>query len=900
MDGKPYSIKASTFAGDFSKEREYWLNKLSGDLQKTGFPYGHKKPVANEPGVDVVKMRLTGEIFSKLKKISGGSDARLHMILAAGLIGLLNKYTGNTDIMVGVPIYKQETEGEFINTVLVLRNTVPENKTFKELLLEVNQALFEAAENQNYPIESLLYHLDMPFDESGFPLFDTAILLENIHDKRYLRHINLNMIFSFLRIDDALEGTIEYNSLKYERTGVERIISHFSRFLHKALFNVNIQLSDTDILSEEEKNQLLTTFNDTEAGYPADKTIVDLFEEQLERTPDNTAVHGCAGACIHGGAPVQITYRELNERSNQLAHLLRQKGVPPGTIVAIMAEPSIEMIIGILGILKAGGAYLPIEPDYPGERLNFMLTDSSAKVLLTTPGTQVNINYPLPSSILSLNSTSALALSSPPHPTLTSTSDLAATSASLAYIIYTSGTTGTPKGAMIEHGNVVRLLFNDKFLFDFNSSDVWTLFHSYCFDFSIWEMYGALLYGGKLVVVSKMAARDPRMYLELLKKNCVTVLNQTPSAFYMLMDEDRKFPGKELYIKYVIFGGEAINPVKLKEWKEKYPGTKLINMFGITETTVHVTYKEISDKEIELNISNIGKPIPTLSTYILYKNSRLVPIGVAGELYVGGEGVGRGYLNRSELTREKFGKNPYKHGERLYRSGDLARWLENGEMEYLGRIDSQVKIRGYRIELGEIENRLLDHDDIKEAVVIAREEKNGDKNLCAYFVSNRQPDIAGLREYLCEEIPNYMIPSYFFQVEKIPLTANEKIDKKKLQDIHGSLKAIEEYVAPTNKTEKIMAEIWENILGVEKIGIRDDFFNAGGDSIKAIRLINSINEELNAALQLVDLYYNGSIKKLADKINQNQVENESKSNGNQYQKALAEIDNLKRRIMGEK
>ncbi|MCH7324069.1 amino acid adenylation domain-containing protein, partial [Solibacillus sp. MA9] len=418
--------------------------------------------------------------------------------------------------------------------------------------------------------------------------------------------------------------------------------------------------------------------------YPRDKTIQELFEEQVERTPNNIAVVF---------EKSKLTYIELNKKSNQLARVLKEKGVGPDSIVGIMVERSIEMVVGIMAILKAGGAYLPIDPEYPVERIRYMLKDSKTKVILTKNTILKSIEFD--GEIVDLEDEKISSRESYNLNKINTPQDL-------AYIIYTSGTTGSPKGVMIEHKNVVSLMFNNKMEFDFNEKDVWTMFHSYCFDFSVWEMYGALLYGGRLVLFPKDKAIDTEEFLKILKEEKVTVLNQIPTPFYSLMNKELASSEKELSLRYVIFGGEALKPEMLKEWIKKYPKTKLINMYGITETTVHVTYKEIGEKEINGIISNIGKSIPTLTTYIMDTNLKLLPIGVPGELCVGGEGVGRGYLNREELTEAKFVANPYKSEERIYRSGDLARWLPDGNMEYLGRIDHQVKIRGFRIELGEI------------------------------------------------------------------------------------------------------------------------------------------------------------------------------------------------------
>jgi amino acid adenylation domain-containing protein/FkbM family methyltransferase len=526
---------------------------------------------------------------------------------------------------------------------------------------------------------------------------------------------------------------------------VERLCGYFMNFIRCISDEPDSTAGKEVIMASEERQKILYEFNRTAADFPREKTIHQLFEEQVERTPDYTALVGMSVgvgtrfiASAAGKQCMHLIYRELNEKSNLQAFTLIEKGVRPDTIVGIKVERSLEMIIGIMGILKAGGAYLPIDPDYPQERINYMLADSGAKIVLTSDA--IN-RVPTPNH-LSFHPSTLL----PFYPSQSS---------SLAYIIYTSGTTGKPKGSLIEHRNVVSLMVHDHYLFKFGSSDVWTMFHSYCFDFSVWEMYGALLYGGKLVIISRNMARDPQQNLQILKEQQVTVLNQTPSAFYQLAWQELESPGKNLRLRYVIFGGEALAPARLKPWKEKYPRTKLINMFGITETTVHVTYKEIDQNEIESNISNIGGPLPTLNVYIMDRNQKLQPIGAAGELFVGGAGVCRGYLNQPGLTAEKFGHDFWDCQDqkllrgvqgggfleksspgrrRLYKTGDLGRWQPNGNIEYLGRIDHQVKIRGYRVELGEIEAQLMRHFAVKEAVALERQEPDGLKAMNVYVV----------------------------------------------------------------------------------------------------------------------------------------------------------------------
>jgi amino acid adenylation domain-containing protein len=464
----------------------------------------------------------------------------------------------------------------------------------------------------------------------------------------------------------------------------------------------------------------------------------------------------------------------------------------------------------------------------------------------------------------------------------------------LCYIIYTSGTTGTPKGSMIEHRNVVRLLVNDRFSFDFNEQDVWTLFHSFCFDFSVWEMYGALLFGGKLVVIPRTLAQDTRQFLEILRKQKVTVLNQTPSAFYNLIAHELENPQDDLRLRYVIFGGEALIPPRLKEWFQKYPHTKLVNMYGITETTVHVTFKEITEEDIDGNISNIGKPIPTLSVYVMDRYFRLMPFNAVGECYVEGDGVCRGYLNQPELTAERFLDLTAKTREDTrissfiihnssfrfsYRTGDLVRMLDNGDMEYVGRMDHQVKIRGFRVEPGETETVLLKHPSVCEAVVVAREDNQGDTYLCAYFVTReaikKTPTGRELKKHLLDKLPDYMVPVYFVPMEKFPLTPSGKLDRKTLPDPLYLEAAGIKYLgaAPTDKIEEKLVEIWSEILNLDKsnIGIDDNFFERGGHSLKAARMASLLHKTFNINIPLPEIFSHTSIREMARYIRETEV-----------------------------
>jgi amino acid adenylation domain-containing protein len=498
-----------------------------------------------------------------------------------------------------------------------------------------------------------------------------------------------------------------------------------------------------------------------------------------------------------------------------------------------------------------------------------MVEDSGVSHLITTESLLPKIGVQVPGLILLDRDGEKIGAQPVATPRAKVTPD------NLAYVIYTSGSTGKPKGVLLEHRNVVRLMVNERMPMSFSGEDVWTMFHSYCFDFSVWEMYGALLYGGKLVVVPEQVAKDPGLFLELVREQRVTVLNQTPSAFDSLVrqaqvDGEAGLGDSKLALRYVIFGGEALHPVQLREWKTAYPATKLVNMYGITETTVHVTYKEISEREMAENISNIGRPIPTTTTYIMDENLGLLPVGVPGEVCVGGGGVSRGYLGREELTRAKFVRNPYKAAERLYRSGDLAKQLRNGELVYLGRIDDQVQIRGFRVELGEVRSRLLEHAGVSEAEVIARKVRSEAVELVAY-VAAAGVSVTALREHLGQALPYYMVPTAFVLLEKLPLTANGKVDRRALPEPDESRPELEtRYVAPGTAVEEVLVGIWEEVLGVERVGVADNFFELGGHSLLATQVVSRLREALQVEVPLRSLFERPTVAGLALAVTQKQ------------------------------
>jgi amino acid adenylation domain-containing protein len=588
--------------------------------------------------------------------------------------------------------------------------------------------------------------------------------------------------------------------------------------------------------------------------YPQTNCLHQLFEAQVARTPEAIAV-----SFNHR----QLTYRELNDRANRLAHQLLALKVEPEVLVGLSVERSLDMVVGILGILKAGGAYVPLDPTYPADRLAYMLADARVPVLVTTQhlagsfgdytGSLVCLDAPTGSEYSHENPVTAV---NPDN---------------LIYIIYTSGSTGKPKGVMVTHANVGRLFAATQEWYQFDDRDVWTLFHSYAFDFSVWELWGALIYGGRLAIVPFEVSRSPQDFYELLARERVTILNQTPSAFRQLMRVATEAQANlELSLRRVIFGGEALDLPSLKPWFAKYGDTapQLVNMYGITETTVHVTYRPIDARDLERG-SVIGCPIPDLELAILADDLQPVAIGVAGEMYVGGAGVTRGYLNRPELTAERFIANPLTSptSTTLYRTGDLARYLPNGDIEYLGRIDNQVKIRGFRIELGEIEAAIAQQPQVEAAVVIVREDEPGDVRLVAYFVPTTaaQIDLATLRTSIKQQLPDYMVPSAFVSLDVIPLTPNGKTDRQALPaPAPVKLGSSQNFVAARTATETILTEIWQELLRLDRVGVADNFFDLGGNSLLGLKAIAQIQARFKFKVSVVRLYQYPTIRSMAD------------------------------------
>ncbi|MBN3360519.1 non-ribosomal peptide synthetase, partial [Clostridium botulinum] len=844
------------------KQEEYWINKFSDEIPILNIPTDYKRPAVQSHEGDSVSFGINEDTTLKLRKLAKETGTTMHMVMLSAFNILLSKYSGQEDIVIGTPIAGrlhadlENIMGMFVNT-LALRNKPEGNKKYIDFLKEVKENSLKAYENQSYQLEALVEKLDIRRDTSRNPLFDVMFnMVDTVTDGDFKlddialkQYNNENKISKFdltlnaIKNGARLNFSIEYCTRLFKKETIERISCLYVRILESIINNVEIKLSEIDLLSEAGRNQILYKFNDTKVDYPKNKTIQELFEEQVEKTPNNIAVVF---------EDKKLTYKELNEKSNQLARVLRSKGVKADSIVGIMVERSLEMIIGIMGILKAGGAYLPIDPSYPKERIEYMLNDCGAKIILTEYELARSIEYGLETidlqddkiyeeeknNLCKLNNSDAL-----------------------AYIIYTSGSTGIPKGVLIEHKSVVRLVKDTNYI-NIIEDDAILQLSNYAFDGSVFDIYGALLNGAKLVLIDKIDLTEINRLGSVIVNEKISVFFTTTALFNTIVDTNIEYL---INVKKILFGGERVS-VKHTKRALKYLGKeRLVHVYGPTEGTVYSTYYFIDNIEKYAENIPIGKSINNSKAYVLDRNDNLLAIGIAGELCISGDGLARGYLNRPELTSEKFVDNPFEEGTKMYKTGDLARWLPDGNIEFLGRIDNQVKIRGFRIELGEIENRLLQHESIKEAAILVKENEENEKYICAYVVSKKSFDELNLKNYLKETLPDYMIPTCFMKLEEIPLTSNGKFDRRLLPD-PSLCRSLNEYEGPRNEIEVILTKLWSEVLGIKKIGINDDFFDLGGHSLKATVLMFKIHKELNKEVPLKEIFKLPTIKELSEFI----------------------------------
>ncbi|MET3658069.1 amino acid adenylation domain-containing protein [Sporosarcina psychrophila] len=855
--------------GILQHQLHYWKEKLNGDLPVLQMPSERPRPkVVSNKGA-YYEFTIPEFISKEISQLCKVENCTLFIGMLTTFNILISRYTQQEDIVVGTPIANrnrsefEKTVGLFANT-LAIRTDLSANPTFIELLNRVREVTLEAYDNQDIPFEKIVEELNPNRSTSHTPIFQTMFLLNNKQEidwelpgleikpvKFETDTAKFELTLDMETTTEGLKGVLEYQTDLFDKETIINLVDHFKILLTDIVQNPEKPIRELQILTKLEREKLVTcsTKNPIEP-----LCSHELFEIQAKQYPSSIAVTF---------EDDSITYKELNRKANQLAHYLQKKGVGPEVLVGLCVERSIDLVVGVLGILKAGGAYVPIDPSNPNARLEYIIQDAGINLLVTQSHLENKfLNYDIQS--ISLDEIkSAIKQESTENSVSLVQPD------NLAYVIYTSGSTGNPKGTLIPHKNIPRLFSSSYDWYRFDNNDTWTLFHSYAFDFSVWEIWGALLYGGRLVIVPYWVSRDTEKFYDLLIQEKVTILNQTPSAFYQLMkvDKQRLLTTNVLNLRYVIFGGETLNCKSLRPWFDKHGDQKplLVNMYGITETTVHVTYRPINLRILENEIRNvIGVPIPDLHVFVLDNYKQPMPNGLQGEIYVGGAGLARGYLNQPELTSDRFIDNPFsQEPKKLYRTGDLGKIISNGEIEYCGRIDNQVKVRGFRIELGEIEAKLSLHPGVREAIVIAKEDIQHNTRLIAYIVSSDTITSKELRRFLSELLPEHMVPSQFINIEAFPLTNNGKVDINYLpSSINESNEFKDVYIGPENEIEKSIMNIWSNILDRKFIGINDNYFELGGDSIKSIIVLSSLKEH-GFNLEMQDLFLYQTIRELA-------------------------------------
>ncbi len=812
-----------------ARQGQYWKETLHDAPVLLELPADRARPAQQNLSGAAVEIDLGPDLSRKLKALSLRNGTTLYMTLLASWASLLARLAGRHEVMIGTPVANRHHAGLenligfFVNT-LPLRIDVSGSPTVGELLARVKSTVLAAQQHQDIPFERIVDIAQPSRSLAHNPLFQVLFTWQDASsatggDFAGLRvtpapraahgTAKFDLTLSLADTGTTIAGGLEYATALFDRATVERFVGYWGTLLEGMLDQEGV-VDRLPLLNAEERHELVHARN-AASDFTRAESLQELFEAQVERTPD-------AIALVY--EQQTLTYAALNARANQLAHYLRARGVQRDDRVALALHRGLDMIAGILGVLKAGGAYVPLDPDSPPERIAHMLRDCEPVVVLTD------------------DAWSEAAWSQQP----VSNPEAVNQPNDLAYVIYTSGSTGVPKGVMVEHANVTRLLAATEEWYGFNEHDVWPLFHSYAFDVSVWEIWGALLYGGRLVIVPQQVTRAPEELYALVCSEGVTVLNQTPSAFRQFIPAQSD---REHRLRLVILAGEALEVATLAPWFARNgERTRVVNMYGITETTVHSTYQPVTGEDALRGGSPIGCRIPDLRIYLLDEQCEPVPPGVAGELYVGGAGVARGYLNRPELTAQRFLRDPFAGtpGARMYRSGDLARYRSDGTLEFLGRNDFQVKIRGFRIELGEIEARLLEHPAVGEAVVLSRDER-----LVAYFVGENVA-ASELRAHLSASLPEYMIPAAYVRLERFPLTTNGKLDRKALPDADAGAFAVRAYAAPEGEIETIVARIWSELLGLDReelqgAGRHDNFFELGGHSLLAVTLVERMRRQ---------------------------------------------------------
>ncbi|HKR15461.1 MAG TPA: non-ribosomal peptide synthase/polyketide synthase [Pyrinomonadaceae bacterium] len=837
----------------------YWKQRLAGAPLLLELPLDKPRPAVQTYAGARQSLLLAEALSDEIKSLGKTEGHTLFVVLLAAFKALLHRYTNQTDIVIGSPIAGRnhlETEGliGFFANTLVLRTMVNGDPTFVELARRVREGVVEAQAHQDVPFERLVEELQVTRDLSRSPLFQVMFILQNAaQEEMNISGLTLtpmeidsgtskfDLTFFVDETNEGLRGTLEYNTDLFEAATVNRLLRHFRILLESIVANSGSRLSELPLLNDGERQQLLVEWNETYAAYDDAACVHQLFEAQVERTPEAIAL-----VC----GEERLTYAELNRRANQLGHRLRALGVGAESRVGVMLERTPLLLTGLLAVLKAGGAYVPLDPNYPQQRVSFMLADAEVQVLLTTSELAETV---------ATGEVPVLCLDRDADEASSENLDCAVHAENLSYVIYTSGSTGIPKGVQIPHRAVVNFLSFMQKQLSVTGQDILLAVTSLSFDIAVLELFMPLLTGARVVLLTREQTMDAAMLSEQLSTSKATLMQATPATWRMLSESGWK---AESPLK-VLCGGEALSRELAHQLANS--GAELWNLYGPTETTVWslTTRIEADEKRI-----TIGRPMANTQVYVVDKQLRPVPVNVPGELYIGGDGLARGYLKRPDLTAERFVPNPFRdqEGARLYRTGDLVRYRDDGNIEYLGRIDQQVKIRGFRIELGEIEAQLERHAQIRQAVVTANDDAGGDKRLVAYLVTQAGETVATseLRSFLKEQLPEYMVPSAFVHLAELPLTANGKVDRKRLPAAEFNRDEMTvEFVAPRTPAEETVAGIWAAVLKVERVGVLDNFFELGGHSLLATQVMHSLRETFHVELPLRSIFESPTVSDLS-------------------------------------
>jgi amino acid adenylation domain-containing protein len=850
------------------KDLEYWKNHLASDYNELNLPYDYPRPSTPNPSYKMYNFRISRDSSEVIDTFCEQENVTPYTFFLTLLNTLLFRYSGEEDIRVGALEKNYNHLGltpfpELFDNTLVIRTQIHEEITFKELLHEVSKVTNDAYNHRSIPFSLLPSEVNSPdINKNNTSFFQVMFILDNTKEKSEMDHflqcdewknkykssfVDLNLIFT--QNQSEFNCTVIYNEEVFEEETIKRMEGHINCLLYGALHDPNTEIGLLPLITDNERYQLLVEWNKNEVVYPRNSSIPELFEEQAGINPDNIAIFF---------ENEKITYRELNERANQIANYLRILNIGQEELVAICLKRSPDMIASFLGVLKAGGAYVPIDLSYPKDRIAYMLEDSEASFVITTediakelPGTNAKVIY--------LDKESA-AISTQPRKNIQSN----CRAESLAYVMYTSGSTGKPKGVAIVHRGIVRLIKNITYA-NLGMDETILNRAPIAFDASVFEIYGTLLNGGKLAIMNsqKPTFKD---IADAIQQYQVTTLRSTPGILNMLLEEYSDNMGS---LRQVLSAGEALPVWLAQKFFTKLPKCKLINAYGPTENSVSTTSYHVKGIPPDTSLIPIGRPISNDSVYILDKYLQPVPIGVIGEIYMSGDGIARGYWNKPEITKERFPSDPFNNtlGKRLYKSGDLARYRTDGNIEYIGRADGQVKIRGYRIELGEIESFVGLYPGVKQAVAGTIKGKDGTEELVAYVVMNKKGIFNQqlIRSFVGEKLPQHMIPTFFVELQEIPVTPVGKIDRKKLPAPTVTTSR-EQIVLPRSQVERKLVILWENILGISPIGIKDSYFELGGNSLLAMQIFTEIEKVFNKKLPASIIFQEDTIEKLAKQI----------------------------------